>query len=178
MATTEEFPAYQIRRIRMEDLAQAAEVERRCFPEAEAASTEDLKFRIETFPESFLVAEAEGKIIGFINGCVTNERVICDEMFSDASYHNPDGAYQAIFGLDVIPEFCSRGIASDLMGHLIEDAKKRGRKGLILTCKKRLIPYYEAFGYRNMGISDSVHGGAVWYDMILEFPISDTSREG
>ena len=25
------------------------------------------------------------------------------------------------------------------------------------------------FGYKNMGVSESVHGGAVWYDMILEF---------
>ena len=25
------------------------------------------------------------------------------------------------------------------------------------------------FGYKNKGISKSVHGGAVWYDMILEF---------
>lgn len=178
MATTEEFPAYQIRRIRMEDLDQTAEVERLCFPEAEAASIEALKFRIKTFPESFLAAEAQGRIVGFINGCVTNEKVICDAMFSDASYHKPDGDYQAVFGLDVVPEFRRRGIARDLMGHFIKDAKKRGRKGLILTCKKRLIPYYESFGYRNMGISDSVHGGAVWYDMILEFPVSEQGREG
>ena len=55
------------------------------------------------------------------------------------------------------------------MGHLIEDARKRGRKGLILTCKEGLIPFYEAFGYRNLGVSASVHGGAMWYDMVLEF---------
>ena len=54
------------------------------------------------------------------------------------------------------------------MKHLIEEAGKCGRKGLILTCKDRLIPFYEKFGYRNMGLSESVHGNAVWYDMILE----------
>ena len=52
---------------------------------------------------------------------------------------------------------------------MIEDAKNKGRKGLILTCKDRLIHYYAKFGYKNLGISESVHGGAVWYDMILEF---------
>ncbi len=55
------------------------------------------------------------------------------------------------------------------MDYLIEDAGKRGRKGLILTCKDRLIHYYEKFGYVNLGVSESVHGGAVWYDMLLEF---------
>ena len=55
------------------------------------------------------------------------------------------------------------------MNRLIETARERGKKGLILTCKDRLIHYYEKFGYVNMGISQSVHGGAVWYDMILEF---------
>lgn len=168
---------YTIRRVRMEDLEEAAQVELLCFPIAEAATKESLKFRIQTFPDSFLVAVAQpedereggrGAIIGFINGCVTNDTVIRDEMFEDASYHVPDGDYQAIFGLDVIPEWRRHGVAADLMEHLIEDARRKGRKGLILTCKDKLIHYYEKFGYRNMGLSASVHGGAVWYDMILD----------
>ena len=80
-----------------------------------------------------------------------------------------DGAYQSIFGLDVLPDYQRQGIAADLMNHMIGDAKNKGRKGLILTCKDRLIHYYAKFGYKNMGVSESVHGGAVWYDMILEF---------
>ena len=55
------------------------------------------------------------------------------------------------------------------MNHLIQTAKAREKKGMILTCKDRLIHYYAKFGYKNMGVSESVHGGAVWYDMILEF---------
>ena len=55
------------------------------------------------------------------------------------------------------------------MEHMIGDARNRGRRGLILTCKEKLIHYYESFGYVNQGISQSTHGGAVWYDMVLEF---------
>lgn len=116
------------------------------------------------------VAEKDGEIIGFINGCATDSRVIFDEMFADASHHREDGIYQSIFGLDVIPEYQHQGLASRLMEHLIEDAREKGRKGLTLTCKDRLIGFYERFGYKNLGLSQSVHGGAVWYDMILEFP--------
>ena len=68
-----------------------------------------------------------------------------------------------------MPERQHQGIAEELMRHMIEDAKRRGRKGLILTCKDRLIGFYERFGYKSLGVSASVHGGAVWYDMILEF---------
>ena len=40
---------------------------------------------------------------------------------------------------------------------------------MILTCKKHLIDFYSGFGFVNCGISKSVHGGAVWYDMELDF---------
>lgn len=157
-----------IRQVTAADLDAVAQVEAVCFPAAEAADRESLRQRIAAFPESFFVAETEGRVIGFINGCVTNERTIRDEMFEDAGLHDPNGAYQAIFGLDVVPEYQHRGLASRLMRHLIADAAAKGRKGLILTCKARLIGFYETFGYRSLGISASVHGGAVWYDMILE----------
>ena len=161
---------YTIRNVKAEDLDQVTEVEALCFPAAEAATEESVRKRIETFPESFFVAENEsGKIIGFINGCVTDERTIRDEMFEDSGLHRADGMYQSIFGLDVIPEYRRQGVAADLMNHLIQTAKARGKKGMILTCKDRLIHYYEKFGYRSLGISGSVHGGAVWYDMLLEF---------
>ena len=161
---------YIIRQARPEDLDQVAEVERICFPEAEAAGRGSLRLRIQAFPESFLVAEEQGgAIIGFINGAVTDKKTISDDMFEDAGLHKEDGAYQSIFGLDVLPQYRRQGIAAALMEGLIRSAEEKGRKGLILTCKERLIPYYGKFGYRNMGVSESVHGGAVWYDMIMEF---------
>ena len=160
-----------IRQVKSEDLDKVTEVEAVCFPAAEAATRESFAQRIATFPESFFVAEHNGTIIGFINGCATDERTIRDEMFEDSSLHNPEGCYQSIFGLDVIPEYQRQGIAAKLMKHLIEDAKKKGRRGLILTCKDRLIHYYAKFGYQSLGISASVHGGAVWYDMLLEFEV-------
>lgn len=159
-----------VRPVRMGDLDAVTRVEAVCFPEAEAAARDSFLQRIQTFPESFFVAELDGEIIGFINGCVTDSPVIFDEMFEDAGYHKPDGLYQSIFGLDVLPRWQHQGVASRLMRHLIADAESKGRTGLILTCKERLIGFYEQFGYRNMGISGSVHGGAVWYDMILELP--------
>lgn len=159
----------EIRPVNIEDLDAVTAVEAECFPAAEAATRESFAHRIATFPECFFVATHNGEIIGFINGCATNERTIRDEMFEDSTLHDPNGCYQSIFGLDVIEKYQRQGIAAELMNHLIENARTKGRKGLILTCKDRLIHYYAKFGYKNLGVSASVHGGAVWYDMILEF---------
>lgn len=159
----------RIRTASIEDLNEISEVEAKCFPQAEAASKRSLEQRIKAFPESFFVAEAEGKIIGFINGCITNQATICDELYSDVSMHISNGDYQAVFGLDVISDYRNQGIATQLLNHMIEVSRSAGRKGVILTCKKVLIHYYSKFGFKNKGISKSDHGGSVWYDMILEF---------
>lgn len=159
----------RIRNAAPEDAEAVWQIEMRCFPPQEAAPREAIEDRIRTFPDCFLAAEKDGRLIGFINGCATSRRTIEDVMFKDTSCHEPDGAYQAIFGLDVLPEHQKHGVAAALMERMIAEARDKGRKGLILTCKERLIPFYEHFGYRNLGISRSVHGGAVWYDMILEF---------
>ncbi|MDD2397614.1 MAG: GNAT family N-acetyltransferase [Sedimentibacter sp.] len=161
----------KIRRVTINDLDEVTEVEAECFPEAEAATKSSLEQRIKIFSDSFFVAEidGDGKIIGFINGCVTNETTIYDELFSDASLHIPNGDYQAVFGLDVLPDSRNQGIAAQLMNHMIQTAKSADRKGVILTCKDKLTHYYSNFGFKNKGISKSKHGGSVWYDMILEF---------
>ncbi len=158
-----------IRTATLSDLDIVTEIEAKCFPKSEAATKEIFRQRIITFPNSFLIAFEDNNPIGFINGCITNSFFILDEMFENVNYHNPNGTYQAVFGLDVIPEKRRCGIAAFLMSTMIENSKKFGRTGMILTCKKELIHYYEKFGYKNLGVSKSVHGGAVWYDMILDF---------
>ena len=62
-----------IRKVKPEDLERVTAVEAECFPEAEAAGRDAFRARIEAFPDSFLVAEKDGQLVGFINGCVTDE---------------------------------------------------------------------------------------------------------
>ena len=49
------------------------------------------------------------------------------------------------------------------------DARAQGRRGLVLTCKDRLVHYYAKFGFVSEGVSSSTHGGVVWYQMRLTF---------
>ena len=90
-------------------------------------------------------------------------------MYEDANLHNENGQWQMIFGVNTIPEYRRQGCAAQIINKVISDAKVQGRKGLVLTCKEKLIHYYAKFGFKNEGISESTHGGAVWYDMRLTF---------
>ncbi len=91
-------------------------------------------------------------------------------MYADASMHNEDGAWQMIFGVNTIPSCRKKGYAGMLIERAIEDARKQGRKGLVLTCKDKLVHYYAKFGFVNEGVSEnSTHGGVVWNQMRLTF---------
>ena len=56
-----------------------------------------------------------------------------------------------------------------LIKEMINDAKFKNRKGIVLTCKEKLVRYYEKIGFVNEGISESTHGGVVWYEMRIKF---------
>ena len=73
-----------------------------------------------------------------------------------------------LIGLAVLPAHQRQGIGAALMTGMIEFARQTHMERLILTCRQEKIAYYQKFGYVNHGISKSVHGGAVWYDMTLE----------
>lgn len=158
-----------IRNATLLDLQAITEVEAQCFPKAEAASENDFRNRLSTYSNHFWLLENNNKLISFINGMVTDEAILRDEMYENASLHNENGAWQMIFGVNTIPECRRQGYAELLLNKVISDAKKQGRKGLVLTCKAKLIHYYAKFGFKNEGISNSTHGNVVWYDMRLTF---------
>ena len=111
----------------------------------------------------------ESKLIAFVDGMVTDAADLTDEMYERAELHKESGAWQMIFGVNTIPEYRKHGYAGDLIKRAISDAKAQGRKGLVLTCKDKLIHYYAKFGFVNEGVSASVHGNVTWYQMRLTF---------
>ena len=157
-----------IRKATTADLDVVTYIEATCFPLAEAAPREAFKERLKYYAGHFLIAFDGDTPIGFIDGFVTDDEVLTDEMFADASLHNPNGAWQMIFGLNTLPEYRNRSVGGRLIETFIELAREENRKGLILTCKEEKIPYYAKFGFVNEGESMSDHGGAKWYQMRLE----------
>lgn len=158
-----------IRHGNINDLDAVTELERRCFPAAEAADRKAFECRLMTYPECFWVTEKDKHIICIINGMTANQKDLCDEMYEGSGAYAPDGKWLMIFGVATLPEYQHKGLASQLMEYVIEETKKQKRFGIVLTCKEVLIPFYERFGFISEGISHSEHGGAVWYQMRLIF---------
>lgn len=157
----------EIRTAMPEDLAAIAQVEKECFPPAEAATAEEFRERSTYYKDHFWLLFLEGKLIAFVDGMVTEEENLTDEMYARAQGHNPKGAWQMIFGVNTLPAYRRRGYAKMLLEAAIKAARKEGRRGLVLTCKKELVDYYAKLGFVDEGVSSSVHGQVIWRQMRL-----------
>lgn len=159
----------RIRTAALTDLAALTAIERACFPPAEAATEAEFAARLSVYPKHFWLMEEDGTVTSFVNGLVSDEPILRDAMYANASLHREDGSWQMIFGVNTLPEYRRQGRAAKLLQHAAGDARKHGRKGCVLTCKAPLVHFYESLGYQNEGVSASTHGGAVWYHMRLAF---------
>ena len=77
-----------IRTATIDDLDEITSLEAACFPETEAASREAFKWRLRSYPSHFWLLEKDGKIVSFINGPVTVEKDLMDEMYEDPGFCN------------------------------------------------------------------------------------------
>lgn len=151
------------------DLERLAEIEAVCFPPAEGASRASLADRLEHYSDRFWVYEEDGRIVSFVNGLCTDNPHLQDEMFDDAGLHSARGCWQMIFGVDTDPACRGRGLAGRLIRALIDDCRREGRKGVVLTCKDHLVSWYAHFGFADEGVCGSTHGGVAWHEMRLTF---------
>ena len=159
-----------IRTANMEDLDAVASVEALCFPPAEAATKEAFAQRLQYYADHFWLMFEGNRLVSFVDGFGTDQEDLEDEMYERASMHDENGAWQMIFGVNTIPDCRRKGYAGLLIQRAIDDARKQGRKGLVLTCKPKLVSYYGRFGFVDEGVSEkSVHGNAVWHQMRLTF---------
>ena len=159
----------EIRTATLDDLDAVAAVEAECFPPAEAAGRAEFAQRLRYYGSHFWLMFDGGELIGFVDGMVTNRADLTDDLYEQAALHNEQGCWQMIFGVNTLPEYRRQGVAESLLNRAIADARAQGRKGLVLTCKDRLVHYYAKFGFVSEGVSVSTHGGAVWYQMRLTF---------
>ena len=159
----------EIRHATAADLEALAEVEAECFPKAEAATAEELAGRVKYYGNHFWLMFDGDRLVSFVDGFVTDAADLTDEMYAKAELHQEDGAWQMIFGVNTLPAYRKHGYAGELLKAAIADAREQGRKGLVLTCKDRLLHYYAKFGFKNEGVSGSCHGGVPWDQMRLTF---------
>ena len=165
-------PTLTIQKATPSDTAAVTALEAACFPPAEAAPYESFEARLNTFPDRFWLLFADGELVSMVNGSLSNEGDLRDEMFHDTALHDPNGRWQMIFGVATHPDHRCLGYAGMLLETAIRECREeapQGREGLVLTCKEHKLRYYAKFGFVNEGVSSSEHGGAAWYQMRIRF---------
>ena len=156
-----------IREGTMGDLAAVTQLEALCFPPAEAAGEKIMAQRLKIYGRHFKLLLDGERLAAMVNGMVTNEPDLRDEMYERAQLHQENGAWQMLFGVATRPEYRGQGCAGRLLRQMIREAETQGRRGLVLTCKDELIPFYARFGFVNEGVSGSAHGNVSWNQMRL-----------
>lgn len=158
---------FEFREIYQDEVDQAIEIETICFPPNEACSAESMRERVALAPEMFLVAvdRKTGKLAGYLNGLATSETKFRDEFFTDASLYEKEGAYIMLLGLDVLPEYRGKGLATEIMKRYCTREKANGRNALILTCLDSKVEMYKKMGYEDLGLANSTWGGEPWHEM-------------
>lgn len=159
------FESLSIRQVTQNDLDACFTLESICFLPSEAASRNNIRTRIENYPEGFLVAEYNGSVIGHINSGSCNQNDITDENFKALVGHDSDGSNNVVFSLAVLPEFQGKGIAQQLLSRFAEISRANHKRKILLLCKVDLRTFYQKQGFISLGQSASTHGGFTWYEM-------------
>lgn len=158
-----------IRNATIRDLDVITAVEAACFSPAEAATRDTLADRLHRYPDHFWLLFEDETLVSFLDGFVTDLPDLTDDMFEHAELHDENGQWQMIFGVNTIPSRRRRGHAGTLIDCAIRDAERQGRKGVVLTCKDEMIPYYAKFGFITECKGLSRYAGIAWNQMRLRF---------
>lgn len=167
-----------IRQASLADLDAIHRIELENFSPEEAISREILAKHIETISTTFLVAEKNGKILGYLEGPIRPERHLHDVSFTleIEDCHSIDGGFISLTSLSISKEAQGLGVGRALLEAMKEIAIADERHGINLTCHDYLTAYYERHDFVNEGQSKSTYAGEVWYDMVWENPQSNCHK--
>lgn len=162
----------KIRQARLSDLDAIYAIELDNFSPEEAISREILATHIQEIGGTFLVAEKEGRILGYLEGPVRPERHLQDISFTQEIQDFPEteGGFISITSLSIAKDAQGLGVGRALLTAMKDLARRSERQGINLTCHDYLTAYYERHDFANEGLSQSQYAGETWYDMVWENP--------
>lgn len=140
-----------IRKVKMSDLDQVVKIEAQAFQMSAEQTRQDMIGRIGNYPDTFLVAEVDGQVVGHVFGPAAPDRYIKDELYFKNRLNDPQDRYQTILSLAVAKDYRKRGIATALLSRMAELARKGKREAITLTCLPELFSFYEKRWYVNEG---------------------------
>ena len=150
-----------------QDAERCYEIEIGAYEGDEAATLEKIRTRIIQYPEGFLIIEADGAIVGFINSGCAHEVVMSDEAFKELVGHDPVAPNVVIMSVVVDTAHQGKGYAKLLMTEFIQRMKTLNKQSIHLMCKEQHVELYRKMGYQYVRPSPSDHGGMAWHEMVM-----------
>ena len=154
-----------------DDLTVIAEIESNSYPPDEAASPENLRYRVENAGDYFLVGCSAGsgpggadEIVSYVCGTLNKGETLTHESMST---HDADGDTLCIHSVVTEGGHRRKQIGTKTLKaymRWITTATPQVERVLLL-CKRNLIGFYEGAGWKMVGESDVVHGKDQWYEM-------------
>lgn len=160
-------PALTFRNALPTDAARCFEIETTAYEGDEAATLEKIATRIAQYPQGFLILEADGKVVGFINCGCAHEVVMSDEAFKELVGHSADAPNVVIMSVVVDPTHQGKGYSKALMTEFVQRMRTMGKQTIHLMCKEQHVSLYERMGYQYVQPSPSDHGGMAWHEMVM-----------
>ncbi|PRA11730.1 MULTISPECIES: GNAT family N-acetyltransferase [Pseudomonas] len=160
-------PALTLRNAIPTDAARCFDIEITAYEGDEAATLEKIATRIAQYPQGFLILEAEGEVVGFINCGCAHEVVMSDEAFKELVGHSAEAPNVVIMSVVVDPLHQGKGYSTLLMNEFVQRMRAMGKHTIHLMCKQRHVPLYERMGYDYVRPSPSDHGGMAWHEMVM-----------
>ena len=149
------------------DADRCFEIEASAYEGDEAATQAKIRQRISAYPEGFLILEADGAMVGFINSGCAHTVEMSDEDFKELIGHDPDAPNVVILSVVVDPAAQGKGYSRALMDEFLQRMTAMGKKTVHLMCKHHHVPLYEKFGFHYQKPSASAHGGMAWHEMSM-----------
>jgi len=92
------------------------------------SAKEEFAERIKYYGDHFWLLFEGDKLIAFLDGFVTDEPDLTDEMYAKASMHDENGAWQMLFGLNTLPEYRKNGYAANCSTVPLRMRESRGER--------------------------------------------------
>ncbi len=160
-------PALTLRTALPTDAPRCFEIETTAYEGDEAATLAKIATRIAQYPQGFLILEADGETVGFINSGCAHEVVMSDEAFKELVGHSAQAPNVVIMSVVVDPVHQGKGYSKKLMAEFVRRMRAMGKQTIHLMCKERHVPLYSRMGYTYVQPSPSEHGGMAWHEMVM-----------
>lgn len=126
----------KLKRFSLSDFKKVMEIETASFPKRQIFPISSFQKYYKKYPEGFIVAECQNKIVGYAIGQPKNESA-------------------EFISLAVQPDFRQKGIGTKLSGFLINHFREKNIKEITLrvrTENKSAISFYQDLGFKSVKI--------------------------